>query len=296
LDTGGFGAIYLAQDSQLDRHVAVKVFRGRPGVPPPNNESLLQEARRLARLRHPAIVTVHDVGVQEGQVYVVSDFLDGPNLREWLKASRPSWQDAAAIVAGVADALAHAHARLTIHRDVKPDNMLITPGCKPVLVDFGLALDEAHAGGCEKGVVSGTPWYMSPEQAAGVAHRIDGRTDIYSLGVVLYEMLCGRVPFQSSDLHELFRQVHEDEPQPPRQLVPELPPELERVCLKALAKRPQDRYTTASDLAEGLRRLALAAWPPPRKLSKSPRRWAANSATNGAPQPRRRSSRRWRPA
>jgi class 3 adenylate cyclase/predicted ATPase len=206
-------------------------------------------------------VTVHDVGVQEGQVYVVSDFLDGPNLGEWLKDNRPSWQDAAGIAAAVADALAHAHARLTIHRDVKPENILLTAGRTPVLVDFGLALDEARAGGREKGVVSGTPWYMSPEQVAGVAHRIDGRTDIYSLGVVLYEMLCGRVPFRSNDLGELLRQVQDDEPQPPRQLVGDLPPELERVCLKALAKRPQDRYTTAADLAADLRRAAQAAGP-----------------------------------
>jgi class 3 adenylate cyclase/predicted ATPase len=259
LGSGGFGTVYLAHDRELDRPVAVKVFRGRLAVPPAESESLLQEARRLAQLRHPAIVTVYDVGVQEGQVYVVADFLDGPNLGEWLKDNRPSWQDAASIAAAVADALAHAHARLTIHRDVKPDNILLTAGRRPVLVDFGLALDESRAGGREKGVVSGTPWYMSPEQVAGVAHRIDGRTDIYSLGVVLYEMLCGRVPFRSNDLRELLRQVNDDEPQPPRQLVPDLPPELEHVCLKALAKRPQDRYTTAADLAEDLRRVAQAA-------------------------------------
>jgi class 3 adenylate cyclase/predicted ATPase len=205
--------------------------------------------------------------VQDGQVFVVSDFLDGPNLGEWLKDNRPGWPDAAGIAAAVADALAHAHARLTIHRDVKPENILLTAGRTPVLVDFGLALDEAHAGGQEKGVIAGTPWYMSPEQVAGVAHRIDGRTDIYSLGVVLYEMLCGRVPFRSNDLGELLRQVRDDEPQPPRQLVPDLSPELERVCLKALAKRPQDRYTTAADLAGDLRRAAQAApgptTPPP---------------------------------
>ena len=128
-----------------------------------------------------------------------------------------------------------------------------------MLVDFGLALDEARAGGAEKGIVSGTPWYMSPEQAAGTAHRIDGRTDVYSLGVVLYEMLTGRVPFRATTIPELLRQVRDDEPQPPRQLVRDIPPELERACLKALAKRQQDRYTTAADFAEDLRRVLPTA-------------------------------------
>jgi serine/threonine protein kinase len=129
---------------------------------------------------------------------------------------RPSWPEAARIAAAVADALAHAHARLIVHRDVKPANILLTADRAPVLVDFGLALDEAQAGGREKGMVSGTPCYMSPEQVAGTAHRIDGRTDIYSLGVVLYEMLTGCVPFRATDFLELSRQVRDDEPQPAR--------------------------------------------------------------------------------
>ena len=153
----------------------------------------------------------------------------------------------------MADALAHAHARLIVHRDVKPANIIITPDRGPVLVDFGLGLDDAGAGGPELGVISGTPAYMAPEQVAGAAHRIDGRTDIYSLGVVLYEMLCGHLPFRASNTRELLRQVSDDEPQPPRQLRPEIPPELERACLKSLAKRLQDRYTTASDFAGDLR-------------------------------------------
>jgi predicted ATPase len=128
-----------------------------------------------------------------------------------------------------------------------------------VLVDFGLALGETQVGGAEKGVIAGTPSYMSPEQAAGTAHRIDGRTDIYSLGVVLYEMLTGRVPFRATHRQELFRQVRDDEPQPPRQLVGDIPPELERACLKALAKRQEDRYTTAADFAADLRRVLPAS-------------------------------------
>src|SRR5205085_6192647 len=255
LGAGGFGAVYLGHDIQLDRPVAIKVLRGGASPAQAKDESALQEARRLAQLRHPGIVAVHDVGMHEGQVYIVSDYLDGPDLGRWLRDHHPTWPEAALVAAAVADALAHAHARLIIHRDVKPANILLTADRAPVLVDFGLALDETQAGGGAKGIVSGTPWYMSPEQAAGTAHRIDGRTDIYSLGVVLYEILTGRVPFRAPNLQELLRQVRDDEPQPPRQLVGDIPPELERACLKALAKRQQDRYTTAGDFAADLRRV-----------------------------------------
>jgi TOMM system kinase/cyclase fusion protein len=253
LGTGGFGTVYLGHDTQLDRPVAIKVLRAGSGQLQVEGERALQEARRLARLRHPGIVAVHDVGIHEGQVYIVSDYLDGPDLDRWLRDNRPSWPEAARIAAAVADALAHAHARLVVHRDVKPANILLTAERAPVLVDFGLALDEAQAGGGEKGLVTGTPWYMSPEQIAGAAHRIDGRTDIYSLGVVLYEMLTGHVPFRATVFLELMRQVRDDEPQPLRQLDRDIPSELERACLKALAKRQQDRYTTAADFAEDLR-------------------------------------------
>ena len=256
LGTGGYGTVYLGHDTQLDRPVAIKVLKGGRGVPQAVAELALQEARRLARLSHPGIVTVHDVGLQEGQIYIVSDYLEGPNLAEWLKQHVLSWHEAARITAAVADALAHAHSRLTVHRDVKPANIILTADRGPVLVDFGLALDDAVAGGGELGVISGTPAYMAPEQVAGVAHRIDGRTDVYSLGVVLYEMLCGLLPFRAVNTRELLRQVRDDEPQPPRQLVRDLPAELERACLRALAKRLPDRYTTAADFADDLRRVS----------------------------------------
>jgi serine/threonine protein kinase/predicted ATPase len=262
LRTGGFGTVYLGHDTQLDRPVAIKVLRAGPEVPQGEAERFLQEARRLARLSHLGFVTVHDVGLEGGQVYIVSDFLDGPDLGRWLRENRPAWPEAARIAAAVADALAHAHERLIVHRDVKPANIILTPDRGPVLVDVGLGLDEARAGGSELGVISGTPAYMAPEQVAGAAHRIDGRTDIYSLGVVLYEMLCGRLPFRANRTGELLRQVRDDEPQPPRQLRREIPPELERACLKALAKRPQDRYTTAADFAEDLRRASQPAFGP----------------------------------
>src|SRR5262249_53755462 len=157
LGTGGFGTVYLGHDTQLNRPVAIKVLRTKVSPAHAESEPALQEAQRLAQLRHPRLVAVHDVGVHEGHVYIVSDYLDGPNLGHWLREHRPAWPEAARIAAAVADALAHAHARLIIHRDVKPANILLTDDRAPVLVDFGLALGETQAGGAEKGVVAGTP-------------------------------------------------------------------------------------------------------------------------------------------
>src|SRR5262249_17992623 len=158
---GGFGSVYLAHDTQLDRPVAIKVLRAERNFLQVDDEPALQEARRLAQLRHLGIVAVHDVGVQDGQVYIVSDYLDGPDLGRWLREQRPAWPEVTRIAALLADALGHAHSRLIIHRDIKPSNILLTADCSPVLVDFGLALGENQAGGAEKGIVAGTPWYMS---------------------------------------------------------------------------------------------------------------------------------------
>jgi serine/threonine protein kinase len=167
LGAGGFGAVYLGHDTQLERPVAIKVLRGGSEVSLVECEQFLQEARRLAQLSHPGIVAVHDVGLDCDQIYIVSDFLDGPHLGRWLADNRPAWPEAVQIAAAVADALAHAHARLIVHRDVKPANIILTTDRGPVLVDFGLGLDEARAGGSELGVISGTPSYMAPGRSTG---------------------------------------------------------------------------------------------------------------------------------
>ena len=164
----------------------------------------------------------------------------GISLQEWSKDRTIRWQEVTRLTAALADALAYAHATSTIHRDIKPANILITQSRggepEPVLIDFGLSINDSNAGE-DRGLVSGTPAYMSPEQVLGEAHRVDGRTDIYSLGVVLFQLLCGHVPFQSKSKGELFLQICEDEPQPPRQIVPSIPEELECICLRALSKR-----------------------------------------------------------
>ncbi|HEY7312647.1 MAG TPA: protein kinase [Gemmataceae bacterium] len=249
---GGFGEVYIGFDPQLNRQVAIKVphLKGEEV-----EQKFLLEARQLAQLNHPGVVTIHDVGVQDEKLYIVSDYIQGISLHTWLNNYQPNWRESARITLDVADALAYSHAHRTIHRDVKPENIILQDNNTPVLVDFGLAISDETPSDSERGYISGTPRYMSPEQAMGMGHRIDGRTDIYSLGVVLYRMVCGRLPFHAADSFELLRQIREDAPQPLRQLVADIPPELERICLKAMAKRQEDRYTTARDMAQDLRAL-----------------------------------------
>ncbi len=252
LGKGGFGIVYLAHDEQLNRHVAVKVPYAKLISKPEDAEAYLAEARTVANLDHPGIVPVHDVGSMENcPCYIVSKYIPGTDLATKIKQHRLKYRDAAEIVATVAESLHYAHKQGLVHRDVKPGNILIGKDDKPYVVDFGLALREENIGKGPK--YAGTPAYMSPEQARGEGHRVDGRSDVFSLGVVFYELLAGRRPFRGDTQAELMEQVTSYEARPLRQYDEKLPKELERICHKAMAKRANDRYSSAYDLAEDLR-------------------------------------------
>jgi len=252
LGKGGFGEVFQAFDDDLDRPVAIKVPRPERVSRPEDIEAYLNEARILASLDHSNIVPVYDVGRTEDELcFVVSKFIEGSDLAERTKDSRPSFHESAALVATIAEALHFAHTRGLVHRDIKPGNILIDASSKPYVTDFGLALrDEDYGKG---GGLAGTPLYMSPEQAKGEGHLVDGRSDIFSLGVVFYELLTGRRPFRAESLPQIIEQVTQAEARPPRQIDDTIPKELERICLKSMSKRATDRFTTARDMAEDLR-------------------------------------------
>jgi serine/threonine protein kinase len=216
LGKGGFGLVYLAHDEQLQRPVAIKVPHHRLVESPYDAEAYLTEARTVAKLDHPHIVPVYDVGsTEQFPCYVASKYIDGTDLATRLKRTRLSLNEAVGLAATVAEALHYAHKQGLMHRDIKPGNILLDKGGKPFVADFGLALREQDVGKGPR--YAGTPAYMSPEQAHGEGHRVDGRSDIFSLGVVFYEMLVGRRPFQADSREELLEQVTNREVRPPRQ-------------------------------------------------------------------------------
>lgn len=240
LGTGGFGQVWKAFDPQLKRPVALKIPRRDKLAAP---EHFLAEAQKVARLRHPGIVPVHDVGNQDGVFYIVSEFIEGGSLADQLTKGTPWRTETLTLIADVADALHHAHERGFIHRDIKPSNILLDEHGKPFLADFGIAVTNQ-----ETQVSSlGTLPYMAPEQLA--EGKADARSDIYSLGVVLYQMLTGQLPFDAADPGELRQKILTESPVNGGRA----PGELLTICKKCLAKSPAERFASASELSIALR-------------------------------------------
>ena len=250
---GGMADVYLAHDRLLDRRVAVKVLLPEFASDATNVERFRREAQAAAGLNHPHIVAVYDWGEEDDTSFIVMEYVPGQTLREIMQTyGRLSPMDAARIAAEIADALSFAHAHGVVHRDVKPGNVLITPQGQVKVTDFGIARAETSEPLTKTGAVLGTATYFSPEQAQGFA--LDGRSDVYALGVVLYEMLTGVAPFTASSPVSIAYKHVREAPAPPSTLVPELAGAMDRIVLTAMAKDVDQRYPSAQDLRADLMR------------------------------------------
>ena len=250
---GAFGVVWKARDTVLQRTVALKLPR-KEQLTPDEADYFFRDARAAAQMTHPGIVSVHEIGRDGDAIYIATEFVEGATLSEWIQAHPPTHRGAAELLAKTADAVEHAHRSGVVHRDLKPSNILIDAGGNPHITDFGLAKRSVgEVTMTLDGQVLGTPAYMSPEQAKGDAHNADARSDVFSLGVILYQLLTGRLPFEGSRATLLLDIMHSDPPRP-RSIRKTIPRDLETICLKCLEKNPQRRYQTATDFRDDLDR------------------------------------------
>jgi beta-lactam-binding protein with PASTA domain/tRNA A-37 threonylcarbamoyl transferase component Bud32 len=288
---GGMAVVYKTRCTFLDRWVAIKILRDQYANNPEFVDRFQREARAAARLAHPNIVSIYDVGEDQGRHFIVMEYVQGENLKDYLSRRGPlTPQTVAEMGQQVAAALAHAHCRGIIHRDIKPHNLLVSPEGQVKVTDFGIARAAAASSLTETGVVLGSVHYFSPEQAQGGA--VDARSDIYALGVVLYELLTGEPPFTGDSPIAIALSHLDSEPPAVAELCPHVPEDLEQAIMKAMAKDPAHRYQTAGELNRALAPAASrtrAQEEPTRVLTAVPGREKA-TATRNRPKPNRRST------
>lgn len=263
---GSMGVVYKAHDPQIDRMIALKVLRHDRVADTSLTQRFLAEARAIGRLAHPNIVTVFDVGQDQGTIYIAMEFLEGNHLAHLIQEGPLDAREAVQIGIQVAEAIHYAHQQGIVHRDIKPANIIITSQGQIKVTDFGIARIEGASGyqQTQIGDILGTPFYMSPEQVAG--QPVDGRSDIYSLGVVLYELATGRRPFGGEGLATLFRTIAEQRPEEPARILSGIPPRLSQLIMTCLEKKPEDRFPRGRLLAEALGTCLTADSGPPPSL------------------------------
>jgi serine/threonine-protein kinase len=254
LGSGGMGVVYKARDARLKRLVALKMILSGPHARPEERERFRREAEAVARLQHPNVVQIYEVGEQDGRPYLALEYVGGGSLAGRLGGRPLPPDDAARLVRSLALAVHAAHLRGIVHRDLKPANVLLTEDGTPKVTDFGLAKRLDEAGQTQTGAVLGTPNYMAPEQALGDSRAVGPHTDVHALGAILYELLTGRPPFEGATLLETLDQVRSQDPPPPGRLRPGMPRDLETICRKCLEKEPARRYASAQALADDLGR------------------------------------------
>jgi serine/threonine-protein kinase len=278
LGQGGMGVVYQARQQSLGRPVAIKMVPPETKLRPEVLARFRREAETIARLQHPNILQVYDVGEYDGRPFVALEFVGGGSLAEKLGGKPQPPREAAEVVETLARALHHAHERGVIHRDLKPGNILLTEDGTLKVSDFGLAKSLLAAGRLTRtGTVLGTPCYMAPEQATGRGHEVGPAADVYGLGAILYQALTGRPPFYADSEMETLRQVTEDEPSLPSLVVPGVPADLEAICLRCLEKDPAQRYPSALALAEDLARFRHGE-----RVQARPARWWRRSPNMAA--------------